>query len=75
MGKSGLLKSIGLGGDNMVLENVHEYGEEIEVELKDYKEKLCVVSYNECGHNCVCIDAKELYKALKNYFENEKGES
>ena len=58
----------------MVLRDVHEYGEEIEVELKDYEQKLCVFSYNQCGHDCVCIDAKELYEALKSYFDNEKGE-
>lgn len=58
----------------MILENVHEYGERDPVELKynrHISNKLCVVTYNEAGHNSTWIDAEELYKALKNYFESE----
>ena len=54
-----------------IILNVKEYGEGMEVELDIYEGKLCVVAYNECGHNSTWIDAEQLYKELKNYFEKD----
>ena len=36
--------------------------------------RLCVQAVNEGGYNSTCVDAEQLYKALKNYFENEQQE-
>lgn len=68
----------------MILKNVTEYFEGYDVELieidvyesGDYttkpKKKVCVHAINEGGFNSVGIDAKQLYKALKEYFESER---
>ena len=31
---------------------------------------MCVIALNEGGYNSVAIDAKELYYALKDYYES-----
>ena len=53
----------------MVLNHVHEYGEGFPVSIEKYNGKMCVVASNEGGYNSVAIDAKELYYALKDYYE------
>jgi hypothetical protein len=53
----------------MVLNHVHEYGEGFPVSIEKYDGKMCVVASNEGGYNSVAIDAKELYYALKDYYE------
>ena len=57
-----------------IILNAKEYSEEMKVELATYEGKLCVVAYNEAGYNSTWVDAEQLYKELKNYFEKEKGE-
>lgn len=54
----------------MVLDHVHEYGENFSVSIEKYHGKMCVIALNECGYNGVAIDAKELYYALKDYYES-----
>lgn len=54
-----------------IILNVKEYGEGMEVELGTYEGKLCVVAYNEGGYNSTWVDAEQLYKELKNYFEKD----
>ena len=54
----------------MVLDHVHEYGENFPVSIEKYHGKMCVIALNEGGHNAVAIDAKELYYALKDYYES-----
>ena len=54
----------------MVLDHVHEYGENFPVSIEKYHEKMCVIALNEGGYNSVAIDAKELYYALKDYYES-----
>ena len=54
-----------------IILNAKEYNEEMEVELDTYEGKLCVVAYNEAGYNSTWIDAEQLYKELKNYFEKD----
>lgn len=54
-----------------IILNAKEYNEEMEVELDTYEGKLCVVAYNEAGYNSTWVDAEQLYKELKNYFEKD----
>lgn len=59
----------------MTLKNVKEYNEGFDVEIKKISNadnRICVIAKNEGGYNGVSIDAKQLYEALKEYFE--KGE-
>lgn len=60
----------------MILKNVTEYFEGYDVEIRELivnydtsEKKLCIYAQNEGGFNSVGIDAKQLYEALKEYFE------
>lgn len=54
----------------IVLDHVHEYSENFPVSIEKYHEKMCVIALNEGGYKAVAIDAKELYYALKDYYES-----
>ena len=57
-------------GKEMVLDHVHKYSENFPVSIEKYHEKMCVIALNEGGYNAVAINAKELYYALKDYYES-----
>ena len=55
-----------------IILNAEEYNERLNVELNTVMGRLCVVAYNECGYNTTCVDAEQLYRELKDYFEGNK---
>lgn len=55
----------------MILKNVHEYCEGYDVEfVTENNGNEVILAINEGGYNGVRIDAKELYLALKEIYEN-----
>jgi hypothetical protein len=55
-----------------IILNAKEYNEKFNVELDMVDGRLCVIAYNEGGYNITCVDAEQLYRELKDYFERNK---